>query len=420
MEVPFAPKDVVDAERYRSHFDRTVKLFGLRIPRKKAAEISKALVKHKYKRSGVRPMQPDPQKEESWGVWVLPEEWQSLEDVPEDIRAWEGRIEGSSWAHVEVSLSHKNYSQAEVLQELLPKGMVVPLSFETVGHIAHLNLRDDHHPYRFLIGRVVLDKNPGLRTVVNKLGTIDSEFREFKLEVLAGDHDMNAKITQHKCVFHVPYDKVYWNSRLQTEHERLVQLLKKGDVLCDVMAGVGPFAIPAAKRGHRVFANDLNPASHASLVRNAKENKVEALVEASCEDGRAFVARMRDKLLKDGSKELPAGATVHFSMNLPATAVEFLDAFRDEAGWAAEGIAAERAVVHVYCFSRATDFKAEAITQAEKVIGHPLPGAVAHHVRNVAPRKEMVCVTFRVRPGGEGEEGAAKRRRAEADPAAPV
>ena len=40
---------------------------------------------------------------------------------------------------------------------------------------------------------------------------------------------------------------------------RLVELLRPGEVLCDMMAGIGPFAIPAARRRVTVHANDLNP-----------------------------------------------------------------------------------------------------------------------------------------------------------------
>ena len=42
----------------------------------------------------------------------------------------------------------------QVLEALLPKDMVIPSAFETVGHIAHLNLRDEHLPYKKLIAKV--------------------------------------------------------------------------------------------------------------------------------------------------------------------------------------------------------------------------------------------------------------------------
>lgn len=42
------------------------------------------------------------------------------------------------------------------------------------------------------------------------------------------------------------------------------------------MAGVGPFSIPAAKKGAFVYANDLNPCSYQWLCENIKLNKVSA------------------------------------------------------------------------------------------------------------------------------------------------
>jgi len=67
---------------------------------------------------------------------------------------------------------------------------------------------------------------------------------------------------------------VYWNSRLHTEHERLVKMFDANDAVCDVMAGIGPFAMPAAKKGCTVYANDLNPVSYQYMVENKDLNKV--------------------------------------------------------------------------------------------------------------------------------------------------
>jgi tRNA (guanine37-N1)-methyltransferase len=53
-----------------------------------------------------------------------------------------------------------------------------------------------------------------------------------------------------------------------------VQEFAPVDVVADVFAGVGPFAIPAAKKGCAVLANDLNPNSYKFLQVNIKDNNV--------------------------------------------------------------------------------------------------------------------------------------------------
>ncbi|MCL7037554.1 hypothetical protein MKW94_006532, partial [Papaver nudicaule] len=92
----------------------------------------------------------------------------------------------------------------EILEALLPEGAVVPSSFETVGHIAHLNLRDEHLPYKKLIAQVVLDKNrPKIQTVVNKVESIQNEYRTMQLEVLAGNNSLVATVMENGIRFHV-------------------------------------------------------------------------------------------------------------------------------------------------------------------------------------------------------------------------
>jgi tRNA (guanine37-N1)-methyltransferase len=123
---------------------------------------------------------------------------------------------------------------------------------------------------------------------VNKLDSIDHVFRFFKMELLAGEPDYIVEhvgaswvsvlsiLTRLKhesdCRFTFDFTKVYWNSRLHTEHARLVDLFGPDDVVADGFAGVGPFAVPAAKKGCGVLANDLNPESAKYLNINAQNN----------------------------------------------------------------------------------------------------------------------------------------------------
>jgi tRNA (guanine37-N1)-methyltransferase len=131
-------------------------------------------------------------------------------------------------------------------------------------------------PHKNLIAQVLMDKNPTVKTVINKIDEVgtESEYRTFGYEVLAGEDDMNVEVREEDCIFRFDYSKVYWNSRLNTEHTRLVTMFNPGEVVCDVMAGVGPFAVPAGKKGVIVWANDLNPDSYASLKDAINRNKV--------------------------------------------------------------------------------------------------------------------------------------------------
>lgn len=43
-------------------------------------------------------------------------------------------------------------------------------------------------------GQVIVDKNPGITCVVNKTSIIDSTYRNFQMEVLAGESNLVTKV----------------------------------------------------------------------------------------------------------------------------------------------------------------------------------------------------------------------------------
>lgn len=92
------------------------------------------------------------------------------------------------------------------------------------------------------------------------------------MELIGGKAKFQVEVNEGGCKFNFDFREVYWNSRLSTEHGRLVEKILPGEVLVDCMAGVGPFSLPTAKNGGWVFSNDLNPKSFEGLKRGKEGN----------------------------------------------------------------------------------------------------------------------------------------------------
>ncbi|TKA31748.1 hypothetical protein B0A50_01826 [Salinomyces thailandicus] len=345
-----------------------------------------------------------------------------------------------------LELNYDYWTYHDIISAILPEDEQgeIPSGFSQVGHVAHLNLRDEYLKHKHLIAEVLMDKNPGVRTVINKIDDVgeENEFRTFRYEVLAGPDDMNVMISEENCTFKFDYSKVYWNSRLNTEHRRLVSIFREGEAVCDVMAGIGPFAVPAGKKGIFVWANDLNPDSYVSLEDAVQRNKVAEYVRPFNEDGRTYIRSATARLAqtehevaiksKTGRKKDEPGVkpqvlrTVkqpktfqHFVLNLPASAITFLPSF---VGLYPTSVRQHlpanfsMPLVHVYCFStKSADNLSEGFAICEEIsrqLGYEMkPGKIDSEddngkdgagaveiwdVRDVAPKKRMFCATFRV------------------------
>ncbi|KAI0141012.1 Met-10+ like-protein-domain-containing protein [Hypoxylon sp. NC0597] len=354
----------------------------------------------------------------------------------------------------DLSLDYDYWSYEDVMKSLLPPDLRdehggIPGGFNQAGHVAHMNLKEKFLPYKKLIAEVLLEKNPSIKTVINKVGDVgtESEFRTFGYEVLAGPDDLNVEARENDCVFRFDYSKVYWNSKLESEHRRLINLFQPGEVVCDVMAGIGPFAVPAGKKGVFVWANDYNPESYRYLDENIKRNKVEQFVRPFNQDGRTFIREAADMVYaasKNGEyavsgpsrkeqrsrhpkaktadksgqipepKRTPIPPTIsHFVMNLPASAITFLSHYRGLYAGREQLFAphtdTKLPMVHVHCFAHKADDETPLINICERIsaeigVSMKLGDAENAHevtvleVRNVAPNKHMFCASFRVPP----------------------
>ena len=310
---------------------------------------------------------------------------EGITSIPEDIQSMLG-LESIEYEDFQDTLTVKNFKLEQILSYYLPEGVVIPSSFETIGTIAHLNLLDCQIPYKKLIGEAILLKNPSLDTVVAKVGAIHNVYRSMDLEILATrleNPTFITKVKQSKFIFCLDFSKVYWNSRLEHEHNSLVEIFKEGSIVADAMCGIGPFAIRAAKiKNCHVFANDLNPDSYKWLLENCKLNHVEKNIECSNLDAREFIM----KIFENGGSD-------YIIMNLPATAVEFLDAVA--AGAKKFKTTSRMPVVYFHSFDEKANNHEESLLQrARKALGMNLPHLNVYKVRDVSPGKDMFRCSF--------------------------
>nr|XP_027193628.1 tRNA (guanine(37)-N1)-methyltransferase-like [Dermatophagoides pteronyssinus] len=87
----------------------------------------------------------------------------------------------------EITLNANDLKYEKLLSKILPSNITAPFAFETIGHIIHLNFKDEILPYKYLIAEYLLKKHKNIRTVVNKVNKITSMFRECPFELLAGE-----------------------------------------------------------------------------------------------------------------------------------------------------------------------------------------------------------------------------------------
>ncbi|CAI5504580.1 unnamed protein product [Closterium sp. Naga37s-1] len=271
-------------------------------------------------------------------------------------------VVGAELVACAVTVGYEYWTAEDILRHVLPAHVPVPTSFESVGHIAHLNLLDVHLPYKHLIAQVLLDKHkPRILSVVNKTAAIHAVYRTMKLELLAGSFRLVTTARESGLAFKVDFARVYWNSRLATERARLVATFTSADVVCDVFAGVGPIAVAAAKRVKRVYGNDLNPSALTFLAQNIIANRVDGKVEIFNLDGRDFIRHL-----------LSLPRPVHMTrivMNLPADAIEFLDVLKGAFPLGKWGTRTPPPIIHVYAFSKADNPELE----LSQVLSHSPP-----------------------------------------------
>lgn len=238
---------------------------------------------------------------------------------------------------------------AEVPEDL--KG-TLPSSFDVVGDVAMMKLPDDLLPYKGTIGEALLEVNHSLRTVFLDSG-VKGEFRIRDLEQIAGSGSSETVHKEFGVRLYTDPSRVYFNPRLSTERSRIASLVRDGEVVIDMFAGVAPFGTVICRMANPevVYSIDLNPDAEHFARLNAEKNHVGQVVPMTGDSSKlVYDLPMADRII----------------MNLPQIADRFLRYAMDRLK--AGGVA------HMYKIIEREEFPSfcDALTEEMRGFGHDI------------------------------------------------
>lgn len=175
----------------------------------------------------------------------------------------------------------------------------IPDGYERMGPVLVLRLPEKLRPSFEEIAKAFADEIPGVRRVLRHAGSVQGEFREPNNEHLWGEA-IEACVREHGTVYRFDPVRLLFSRGNKTERSRMASLVRPGERVADLFAGIGYFAIPAARadRSVRVQAVERNPAAFEFLERNLVENHVESQVTRALGDNRnvALAERTFDRV----------------------------------------------------------------------------------------------------------------------------
>lgn len=243
--------------------------------------------------------------------------------------------------------------------------------FEVVGDIAIVEDIDAER-----VASVLMSASKNIRAVIAPLSDVEGEFRTRRFRHVAGEARTVTTHKEHGLRYRVDLEGAYFTPRLGTERLRVAGLVRPGDVVLDMFAGVGPFALLMAKKGARVIAMDKNSVAVQYLRENARLNKVESIEILEGDAGGLALGR--------------ESQADHVIMNLPHSASQFL-------------IPAMRAakpggIVHYYAIAPEKDLYRDLalIEKAADQMSASVEVIYEGVVRSYAPHRYNVVIDFRV------------------------
>jgi tRNA (guanine37-N1)-methyltransferase len=292
-----------------------------------------------------------------------------------------GSLEFCTYEFKERKTLKKNLFQ--VLTNKLPPYALasLPRSYDVIGDIAILEIPNDLFEYRKMIGDSFRLLNPHYNTILAKDGPISDTFRVRDFVILNGGPSTVTEHNEYGCKFRLDPLKVYFSPRLSSERQRVASNIKKGEIIVDMFAGVGPFSIVIARSCDvkKIYGIDVNPYATTFMLQNIKINKCQHKITV---------------ILTDSTK-IPhdSFSADRVIMNLPEKSLNVIPQ-------ACQFLKPEGGFIHLYLFASegtSTKILSEHIRSKIKFSGRKLVALEAIRiVKEIGPREQELALELKV------------------------
>jgi tRNA (guanine37-N1)-methyltransferase len=154
---------------------------------------------------------------------------------------------------------------------------LVPKRFDYVGDVAVISIPPELAAYKGTIASKLFAMRGNTRAVLNKMSKIEGEHRVAYFELLLGESTETFH-RENGYTYKLDVKKVFFNPRLYSERKRVASKIIHGECILIPFAGVGPFVLPAAGKGAKVYAVEINPDACSCLQENIRINRLEGQI----------------------------------------------------------------------------------------------------------------------------------------------
>lgn len=258
----------------------------------------------------------------------------------------------------------------------------LPRGYQRLGDVLLLRLPSTLEPWGDELGRL-FQEELGVATVLATDGPMEGESRRPRVRLLAGERT-ETRVQEEGVFYHLDAARTMFARGNKSERRRAGDLVRPGETVADLFAGIGYFTVPAAKFGHpaRVHAVERDPVPFRYLLRNLQVNHVAERVVPHLGDCR--------------TEPLPLGGFDRIFLGYLPSCLPFvpraLELLRKEGGW-----------LHLHFVVSTPRWESEARADAREAVeraGATVLELQARRVKPYGPARVHVVVDARVgRPG---------------------